>query len=182
MGTTLLDLKLDRAFGHLDVNRNGHIDHDDVVALTERLVKGFHEEPDGARGKALADGFEEFWQSLVAAVDADGDQRLTPEEWNEGMVKAFVEPEAGFDRHMRPAFEAVVRLADTDGDGSIGYAEFQTMQKAFGTRERDTREAFDHLDGDGSGALSVDELIEAARQYYTGKGSKAGDWLFGKIA
>ncbi|MCP2327164.1 Ca2+-binding EF-hand superfamily protein [Hamadaea flava] len=181
MSTTLLDLKLDRAFGHLDVNANGHIEHDDVVALVARLVAGFRETPASPKSKAVADGFEEFWQSLLVAVDADGDRRLTPEEWNTGMVRAFVDADSGFDRHFRPAVEAVLRLADADDDEKLGIDEFQTMQKAFGTRPADAQEAFDHLDADGDGALTVEELITAARRYYTGQGGAAGDWLFGKI-
>lgn len=182
MTTTLLDLKLDRAFGHLDVNANGYIEHDDVVALVARLVAGFREVPDSPRSKALAEGFEDFWRSLLVAVDADGDRRLTPEEWNDGMVRAFVDADSGFERHLRPAVEAVVRLADADGDDRIALPEFQVMQKAFGTRPAEVRDAFDHLDADGDGALTVDELIDAARRYYTGKGKATGDWLFGRIA
>jgi Ca2+-binding EF-hand superfamily protein len=181
MSTTLLDLKLDRAFSHLDVNGNGHIEHDDVVALVARFVAGFRDSPSSPKGRALAKGFAEFWQSLMVAVDADGDRRLSREEWNVGMVRAFVDADSGFDRHFRPAVEAVVQLADSDDDGRIGLPEFQIMQKAFGTRPGEAQEAFDHLDADGDGSLTVEELITAARRYYTGKGGAVGDWLFGKI-
>jgi Ca2+-binding EF-hand superfamily protein len=181
MSTTLLDLKLDRAFGHLDVNANGHVEHDDIVAQVARLVAGFRETPSSAKSKAVANGFEDFWQSLLVAVDADGDRRLTREEWNVGMVRAFVDDDSGFDRHLRPAVEAVLRLADADGDGQLGFEEFRILQKAFCTRPGDAREAFGHLDADGDGKLTVEELISAARRYYTGQGGAAGDWLFGKI-
>lgn len=180
--TTLLDLKLDRAFGQLDINSNGYIDHDDIVALVARLVAGFRESPGSEKGQAVALGFEDFWKSVLGAADTDGDGRITPQEWNFGMVEAFVEPVNGFDEHLRPAVEAVMRLVDTDGDGRIGMAEFKIMQKAFGTKPGGVKAAFAHLDADGDGIISVTELIDAAREFYTGKGGTAGDWLFGPLA
>lgn len=180
MTTTLLDLKLDHAFGHIDVNGNGCIDHDDIVALVARLIAGFRESPSSDKGKAVAAGFEDFWTAVSAAVDTDGDGRITSQEWNAGMVEAFVE-EDGFDKHLRPAVEAVMHLADTDGDGRVGLAEFTVMQRAFGTKPSGVNAAFSHLDADRDGAISVPELIEAARQFYTGQGGSLGDWLFGPL-
>lgn len=180
--TTLLDQKLDRAFGHIDVNGNGYIDHDDIVALVARLIAGFRESPSSAKGKAVAAGFDGFWKAVRDAIDTDGDGRITPQEWNAGMVEAFVEPENGFDRHLRPAVEAVMRLADTDGDGRVGLPEFAMLQKAFGTKPNGTMAAFARLDADRDGAISVPELIEAARHFYTGPGGSAGDWLFGPLS
>lgn len=182
MTTTLLDLKLDRAFGHIDVNGNGYIDHDDVAALVARLAAGFHEPLSGDKGRAVAAGFEDFWTAVTAAADTDGDGRITSQEWNAGMVEAFVEPEDGFDKHLRPAVEAVMRLADTDGDGRIGITEFTVIQTAFGTRASGVDAAFTHLDTDRDGAVSVPELVEAARQFYTGLGGSLGDWLFGPLS
>lgn len=180
--TTPLDLKLDRAFGQFDVNSNGYIDHDDIVALVARLIAGFRESPSSDKGKAVAAGFDDFWKAVTGVADIDGDGRITPPEWNARMVDAVVDPKNGFDEHLRPAVEAVLRLADTDGDGRIGLAEFTMMQKAFGTKPPGVRPAFAHLDADGDGMLSVGELIEAARQFYTGQGGSAGDWLFGPLS
>lgn len=179
---TLLDLKLDRAFGHIDVNGNGYIDHADILALVARLVAGFHESLSSDKGRAVAAGFEDFWTAVTAAADADGDGRITPQEWNAGMVEAFAEPESGFDKHLRPAVEAVMQLADTDGDGRVGLAEFTVLQRAFGTKPSGVNAAFTHLDTDRDGAISVPELIEAARQFYTGMGGSLGDWLFGPLS
>ena len=178
---TLLDLKLLRAFQHLDMNGNGYLDHDDIVALVARFIAGFRVSPHSDEGHAVAAGFEDFWQSLISLVDTDGDGRISPDEWNDGMVDAFVEAADGFDRHLRPAVSAVMHLADTDGDGRIRFAEFTMLQKAFGSRADGVQAAFRHLDADGDGSISVPELIEAAREYYTGRGGTAGDWLFGPL-
>lgn len=176
-----MDLKLDRAFGHLDVNANGYVEHDDVVALAERLIAGFGESPTSEKGRAVTDSFERWWQALLEAVDTDGDGRIGPQEWNIGMVAAFVDSEEGFDEHFRPMAKAAFEVADSDGDGTLSRAEFERWHKAFGTKPADVKEAFKHLDSDGDSVLSVDELISAARQFYTGRGHPSGDWLYGRI-
>jgi Ca2+-binding EF-hand superfamily protein len=178
---TLLDVKLHRAFRRLDVNGNGYVEHDDIVALVARFIAGFRVPPSSAQGKAVAAGFEDFWQSVVGLVDLDGDGRISPQEWNDGMTDAFAEPADGFDRNLRPAVEAAMTLADTDGDGRLCLDEFTMVQRAFGCTADGARAAFSRLDADGDGWISVPELIEAARAYYTGRSGSAGDWLFGPL-
>jgi len=182
MSTQTMDLKLTRAFGHLDVDGSGTVDFDDVIALASRLVSCFDEPADGPKGRALSAGFEEWWQALLAATDLDGDRRITPQEWNAGMRRAFVDSASGFDDHFRPLARAAFELADTDGDGAVGIEEFVAWQQAFGTPAPAAREAFAQLDTDGDATLSVEELITAARQYYTGEGGLSGDWLYGPLS
>jgi Ca2+-binding EF-hand superfamily protein len=56
------------------------------------------------------------------------------------------------------------------------------MMAAFGTPSEDVEAAFDRLDLDQDGNISVTELVEAARQYYTSTDpDAAGNWLFGPI-
>lgn len=181
MTTTLLERKLDRAFGHMDVNRTGHIDHGDLSRLADRLSQGFHEPPGSPKAAAVADGLEGFWRSLTAAIDHDGEQSITPIEWQAGVIGAFVEPAGGFESGLRPAAEAVAGIADTDGDGVVSYPDFATLLHAFGAHAGDARVAFEHLDPEGRGAITVDDLVGAVRQYYTGTRPAAGDWLFGEV-
>lgn len=179
--TPLLRRKLDRAFGQVDVNGNGYVEYDDIVALATRLMDGFGEPPDGQKGKAVIDTFHEFWESLISAIDLDGDRRIDPEEWRAGMVGAFVERDGGFEAGLRPAAQATVTLADTDGDGVIGPAEFRVLQHAFGTTEEDADAGFSRLDVDSSGTITTEELVSASREFYTSSEESRGDWLFGPI-
>ena len=97
------------------------------------------------------------------------------------MTAAFI---AGpdFDAVFRPAARAVAELCDTDGDGAVAFAEFGTALAAFGTEPADAETAFRRLDADGSGRLTVDELVTAVREYYTSElPTAAGNWLFGPL-
>ncbi|GIG70061.1 EF-hand domain-containing protein [Phytomonospora endophytica] len=174
--------KLDRAFGHLDVDKNGSIEYQDLIDLASRLLSAFEVTPASDKGQAVLDSFEGFWDAMVAAADMDGDRRLSPQEWRAGMSGAFIERDGGFDRSMRPAVKAVADLLDTDGNGTLSIEEFRAMQRAFGTAAEDVEPAFARIDTDGSGELTVGELVEAARQFYIGADESApGNSFFGPI-
>jgi len=177
----LLERKHDRCFGHIDVNGNGFVESDDVVALATRLLDAFNEPADGEKGRTIIDAFHDFWEALISAIDLDGDRRIAPSEWRAGMVGAFVEAEGGFEAALRPAVHAMMNLADTTGDGVVGPEEFRVLQAALGTTAEAADAGFAAMDTDGSGTLTVDELVEASRQYYTSSDEGAGNRLFGPI-
>ncbi|MFI6511468.1 EF-hand domain-containing protein [Streptosporangium sp. NPDC050855] len=180
MSTTLLNRKLDRAFAHVDADGSGSIGRDDLLGLGARILVGFGESPTSPAGSRLAGGFEEIWRTLTAEIDADGDA-ISPEEFRAGMTSAFVEGDR-FEAVFEPAAAALAGLCDTDGDGVVGPEEFWVMMDAFGTPRQDAAAAFARLDGDGDGAVSVRDLVEATRQFYTSADPDvAGNWLFGPL-
>ncbi|MER6829347.1 EF-hand domain-containing protein [Streptosporangium sp. NPDC000563] len=181
MSTTLLNHKLDRAFGHMDVDGDGSIEREDLLGLGARILVGFGEAPTSHAGSRLAQGFEEIWRTLAAEIDTDGDGVISSEEFRAGMTSAFVEGDR-FDTVFAPAAEALAGLCDTDGDGAVGPDEFWIMMAAFGTPREDVRATFERLDGDGDGVVSVGELVEATRQFYTSADPDVvGNWLFGPL-
>ncbi|MEV0587878.1 EF-hand domain-containing protein [Nonomuraea sp. NPDC050310] len=181
MPIDLRDHKLDRAFGHLDVDGGGEIEREDLLGLGARLLVGFGESPTSLTGRRLVDGFDGIWAALAAALDRDGDGRLTAAEFKAGMTVAFIEG-GGFDPVFLPAAEAVADLCDQNRDGQIGVHEFRMLLSAFGTPYDDVAEAFDRLDRDHDGTLTVSELVTAVREYYTGDDPHAaGNWLFGPL-
>jgi Ca2+-binding EF-hand superfamily protein len=99
------------------------------------------------------------------------------------MTSAFITDRDGYLANFHPAAQAVFGLADTDADGWLSKDEFARFQRAFRTPEQDIEAAFNRLDANGSGALSVSELVDAAEQYYRGTEAAAhGNWLYGPIA
>ncbi|MEV4318633.1 hypothetical protein [Actinocrispum sp. NPDC049592] len=179
--TELQSRKLDRAFTQVDIDGNGYIEREDVLGLGARLLVNFAEAPTSAKGRFVIDRFSDLWDALVGELDVNGNGRLSPEEYAEGMRAAFIEG-PHFAEVFLPAAESIVELCDTDGDGTIEFAEFQAMQEAFGTATEDAEAAFVRLDRDVSGSISTDELSEAVRAYFTGDDPGApGNWLFGPL-
>ncbi len=181
MTTELQILKLDRAFDQLDVSNNGQLERDDLVGLGSRMILGFGQSPTSVKGKEVLDGFDTFWERLAADAGVERDEALSPAEFRAAMIAAYIEGNA-FDVSFRPIAHAVARLTDTDNDGRLGASEFRTMQLAFGTSAADSDAAFAALDHSGHGHISIDDLVQAAREFYTSPDPHArGNLLFGPL-
>ncbi|GIH10140.1 hypothetical protein Rhe02_82070 [Rhizocola hellebori] len=181
MTTELQIRKLDRAFDQLDVSNNGQLERDDLIGLGSRMILGFGQSPTSAKGKEVLDGFDTFWNRLAADAKIERDDALSPAEFRDAMISAYIKSDA-FDVSFRPVAQAVAKLTDIDNDGRLGPAEFRTMQIAFGTSAENIETAFAALDRSGDGQISVEELVEAAREYYTSADPQArGNLLFGPL-
>lgn len=176
-----LESKHQRAFKQqLDLDGNGYIEREDFEAFGVRVLSACESSPTSAKGKALVGTVLDVWEALRAQCDIDGDGRISPQEYHRGMTGAFVHADGGYDRTFRPAVRAVLELADADGDGTITPTEFRALQAALGTPDGEVDAAFRRLDAEGLGAVSIDRIDAAARQFYTGEGQEpVGDLLFG---
>jgi hypothetical protein len=72
---------------------------------------------------------------------------------------------------------------DTDGDGRITRTEYLRMAgSAFRMSEANSISAFEHLDLDGNGSLSRQELHVANEQFFRSPDAQChGNWLFGPL-
>jgi Ca2+-binding EF-hand superfamily protein len=181
MATDLQVLKIDRSFEYIDVDGNGAITRDDLQGLGDRLLAGFGISPAGASGRRVADTFDTLWDTLSGSADLDHDGRITPDEYRSSVIASFIDGDR-FEPVFRPAIEAVLAVADTDGDGLIQPQEFDLVHEAFGRSGQDSKAAFAALDLDGDGALGREELLRATRDYYTSADPSAiGNLLFGRL-
>ncbi|WP_433441543.1 EF-hand domain-containing protein [Nonomuraea sp. CA-141351] len=181
MAIDLLNHKLDRAFDHIDACGNGVVEREDLLGLGARILVGFGESPTSLTGSSLVDSFDGIWATLSQTLERDPDFSIARPDFRTGMVAAFVTGDL-YDAVFRPATVAVAKLCDGNRDGEIGPGEFRTMLSAFGVAYDDVDEAFDRLDRTGRGALTVDELVLAASDYYRSDDpNAAGNWLFGPL-
>ncbi|MEW2138482.1 MULTISPECIES: EF-hand domain-containing protein [unclassified Streptomyces] len=184
MTNALLERKLDRAFAHLDADGSGVIDSDDIIALGSRLLSALAEPATSPKATLVMGGLADFWQDLFTELDIDRDGKVTPEEYKQGMTRLYAQGGPAYDRSFRPMVQAILTIVDTDGDGRISPAEFHKAQEAFDTKlsPADAEALFQRIDADGDGTLTVDELLDAVREYYTGTEEDApGNLLFGEL-
>ncbi|TYB57638.1 EF-hand domain-containing protein [Nonomuraea sp. PA05] len=182
MLTALQNRKLDKAFHHMDVNHNGDLELDDLIALGIRVLAAFGVNPESDQASRLFGAYTDFWEVLLAKIDLDGDRKISREEYRLGMKAAFIDDPAGYERALRPAIQATLDVTDVNGNHVLDLEEFQRFQSAFGTSPQDAELAFKKIDTDGSGALSIEELVEAGRQFYlSADPDLTGNWLFGPV-
>ncbi|MFD4656133.1 EF-hand domain-containing protein [Kitasatospora sp. NPDC058444] len=98
---------------------------------------------------------EAVWRDM----DADQDGRLTFDDY-----RGWAGP-AAFERTCRAVLGAMFDLADGDGDGYLGRAEFIRLRTAMGNPKAGAEKAFDDLDNDHDGLVQRDDYLTAIRDF-----------------
>ncbi|AZM50237.1 calcium-binding protein [Streptomyces sp. WAC 06738] len=102
----------------LDQTGDGHVDWPDLAAMARELSTRLDlDEPEEAR---LYDAFAAWWRELQAALDTDGDGRVSAEEY------AIAVPSLAGPALIRVA-EVLFDATDKDGSGSIDAEEYRTL-------------------------------------------------------
>ncbi len=102
----------------LDQTGDGHLDWPDLAAMARELSTRLDlDEPEETR---LYDAFAAWWRELQAALDADGDGRVSAEEY------ATAVPTLAGPALIRVA-EVLFDSTDKDGNGSIDADEYRTL-------------------------------------------------------
>ncbi|MGH3737080.1 MAG: EF-hand domain-containing protein [Micromonosporaceae bacterium] len=181
MTTALHDRKLKRRFELMDANHDGVLERGDYEALAQHLIQGLGTPPDTPKARAVVETYTRFWDNYISRMDADGDGKVTKQEYIEAIDRQTLDPDA-FDRAFQPHFQAVARLCDTDDDGNVDRDEFTRMMRVHGVSDQDASVSFDQIDQDHDGKLSVDELVNAARNYYiSDEPNVPGSSFFGRL-
>ncbi|PPK64062.1 EF-hand domain-containing protein [Actinokineospora auranticolor] len=170
MTASIQDSRLKRRFELWDSNGDGQIDQSDYEAEARRILQGFGEQESSPKGRALLSAYAQMWDKLQAKADTDHSGTVSMQEFIRVSEQEIVDAgNPGFNQNLRPAIEAIVDIADTDGDGEVNAAEFTRWMRAAGVDESTAKASFNQLDSNHSGALSVDEIVDAVRDYHQGK-------------
>jgi tellurite resistance protein TerC len=157
---------LARRFATMDLDRNGVWQYEDFRQLTRQLCEAFGQSASSPAGRAVAAGQRALFDALLAHMDVNGDQQITPAEFTAAVVRR-VEDQAGFDAAADAAARALIMLADRDGDGTLNPAEYAELVGACGTPAGRAARAFRRLDLDRNGVLDRSEYARAITQFFT---------------
>ncbi|WP_086820418.1 EF-hand domain-containing protein [Allokutzneria sp. NRRL B-24872] len=181
MDNALLQRKLNHAFAQMDLDGNGFIEKDDVVGMGLKTIEHFGIDRSAPRAEAVVSAFDRLWDELATTFDADGDGRVSAEEYLSGFVSSLSD-ESKYADFFQPAVDATLNLGGSTREGTLNLVEWRTLQAAYGTAPEQADEAFRLLDKDASGLLTRDELTAAIHQFYLGTDPEApGNHFFGPL-
>ena len=181
MVADVLTRKYDKIFKLYDSNRNGYIEKADVNRMKSQYLMAFDVSPTSEKGRAAGERWDAFWAALTSSLDRDQDRQVSREEFLAGFgALALGDPEA-FDAVLRPLIETAFTLMDTDGSGSVSVIEFRRFQHAVGNGDQ-ADAAIAQIDKDGDGLISLEELVQNAREFLTSADpGTTGNWLLGDV-
>ena len=91
-----------------------------------------------------------------------------------------IHDEALFNKLLVEYSQSMLELWDQDDDKRLSADEYVKLEWCYGVTEEEAREAFRHLDRDGDGYLTLEEIMKAIKEFYLSDDPDApGNWLFG---
>ncbi|MFI2645348.1 EF-hand domain-containing protein [Streptomyces sp. NPDC018610] len=174
MRTTEATDRVQLVFSLFDADGNGYLESDDFDLMGGRVVAAAPAAGDAAKDALLA-AFRRYWTTLVTELDANGDGRVSREEFE----ACVLSPER-FESTVHEFAEALASLGDPKGVGFVERSDFVALMTAIGFRRPNIEtlfDAFGPVDGD---RIPVATWAEGIREYYRPeKAGIAGDHLVG---
>jgi Ca2+-binding EF-hand superfamily protein len=161
--------RLREHFESLDVDADGHIELEEWEAPARRILEALGESDTSPKAQAVLGSYEKMWNYLVERAGPDT-SRLTLGEFEHVVDNHVVNPDdADFNNALRDAISAIAGLVDRDAKGAVTPEGFTSWLRAVGADASKAREAFRRIDDDDDDDLTVDELVQAVRDYHAGK-------------
>ena len=155
----------ERRFAIVDTDGNGVWQRRDGEVLTRKLCETFGYAADSALGLAVAEGQRALFEAMLAHMDTNGDQEISPDEFAAGLSRA-IEDRAGFESAVRATAATLIQVADLDGNGVLDPAEYRRLAAVYGTTADEAEYAFGFLDMDHNGVLDTAELSLGIGQFF----------------
>jgi Ca2+-binding EF-hand superfamily protein len=180
--TAFLDRKLARRFRTYDSDGDGCIGRADFTQAGERTTKAFglaHDDPKAVR---LHDTLTGLWEQLSSVTDQDHNGQISLEEYQKAFANGLLETPESFEERYVPFLDAVMAIADEDGDGKLTAEEHVMWTGALmNLSEADARMIHDILSDDDE-LMSTQALLDAIREFYFSEDPAAsGNWLLGSL-
>lgn len=134
--------------------------------MADRILMEFGLDKDTAEARDLHNGADRYWTGLAVIADENGDDRISAAEFVTAAQHRLRDDPAGFAEVVRPWAEAVIRIADTDGDGEVGLDEWTRMLIAMGVSPQCAHDRARETDKDGDGTVTLRELLDTAAEFY----------------
>jgi juvenile hormone diol kinase len=170
--------KLAVVFHHHDMNHDGFLEKADYEEFVKRFGQAQDYSPDTPEYKAAYEQTMAAWDHIQKVADTDKDDRVSLEEFLESYDVTLGDEDL-FEQFVIGYAQSVLASWDRDGDGRLSGVEYVTLVGCYGIAEKPAREAFRHLDRDANGYLSIEEMMQNAREFYGDDPDAPGNWMVG---
>ncbi|WP_249067964.1 EF-hand domain-containing protein [Argonema antarcticum] len=169
--------KLLHHFRCLDADNSGFIGKEDAEIFAERFAKLRSAEPGSEIHKDVLSKWLYIWENFWSKADLDGDGKVSPEEFCQGIEKAISNPDFN-----DPLIEILFDIVDLDSDGHISQQEHRLFFSVFDMDAEKSAFVFSKLDINQDGILTKQEFVSAKREFLTEKEPGAtGNWFWGSV-
>ncbi|MFD7287941.1 EF-hand domain-containing protein [Streptomyces sp. NPDC059863] len=176
MRTEALD-RVKLVFTLFDVNGNGYLEADDFELMATHVVQAVPSADDAAKSAMVA-AFRTYWTTVVGELDADGDGKISLDEY----VACVLSPER-FDEAVDEFAETLSALGDLEGDGLVRRPTFVALMTAIGFRLPNIHSLFDAFGPTDADRIARVTWADGIRDYYDPtKAGIPGDHLVGEPA
>ncbi|OLR94689.1 EF-hand domain-containing protein [Actinokineospora bangkokensis] len=178
-----LERKLARRFQTYDLDGNGLVERADFERACANLAAEYDLGPDDPRLVRVRGLMGGLWRHLRSVADTTGDERISLAEYQRAFAHGLLETPENFDAVYQPFLEAIMAIADTDGDGRLtADDEVRWTRSLMALPEADAREVHRRLDTDEDGYIGVPEILSAIREFYFDHSpGSAGEFLLGPL-
>jgi|SRR5215469_10807585 len=162
----LLARNIDAAFATFDLDADGFLTSDDLMALGALACQQLRI-TGSPQAAAILDSHASWWEQLRTDCDADGDGRISRAEFAKAMISGGGDPQAYYHQQLANLQSLIAQALDADGDGFIEQAEYLAAFDGTPVPDRQAALAtFERLDADQDGRISREEYTTAAAQFF----------------
>ncbi|WP_371517800.1 oxygenase MpaB family protein [Kitasatospora sp. NBC_01300] len=172
--------RVDRFFREvLDQTGDGFLTVHDLRAMAHNVC--WQLELDEAAEARVYQAFDGWWEQLRAAMDANGDGKVSREEFVAATVAGCDRDPAYLEQGLLPALRAVFTAADTDGSGFLEADEYRAVFGGPRVHPAELSHGFRQLDVDGDGRITVEQFLHGFTEFFTARAdSTPGTQLLGR--
>ncbi|MFI7386364.1 EF-hand domain-containing protein [Streptomyces sp. NPDC049813] len=164
-------------FKLFDADGNGVLEDDDFTLMSDRVAAAVPD-ADQERTRAMRASFQQYWETLVRELDADGDGRITYEEFQ----ACVLSPER-FNEAVDAFAAGFSHFGDVDGSGTVTRPVFIGMMRGVGFELANIEALFDAFEPDAADRIRVDVWEAEIKNYYApDKGGVPADLLAAGVA